>query len=45
MTQHSSRSDVREVPTVLFAATYRRDSAHEDALPILRRVDTADLQK
>lgn len=22
--------------TVLFAATYRRDGAHEDALPILR---------
>lgn len=29
--------------TVLFAATYRRDSAHEDALPILRGIDTADL--
>ncbi len=29
--------------TVLFAAAYRRDSAHEDALPILRGIDTADL--
>jgi predicted nucleic acid-binding protein len=29
--------------TVLFAATYRRDSAHERALPILQGIDTADL--
>jgi predicted nucleic acid-binding protein len=29
--------------TVLFAATYRCDSAHDDALPILRGIDTADL--
>ncbi|TKX78818.1 PIN domain-containing protein, partial [Halorubrum sp. SD626R] len=29
--------------TVLFAAAYRRDSAHEDALPILRGIDTAEL--
>ncbi len=29
--------------TVLFAATYRRDGAHEDALPILQGIDTADL--
>ena len=29
--------------TVLFAATYRRDSAHDDALPILRGIDTAAL--
>jgi len=29
--------------TVLFAAAYRRDGAHDDALPILRGVDTADL--
>lgn len=29
--------------TVLFAAAYRRDEAHEDALPILRGIDTADL--
>jgi len=29
--------------TVLFAAAYRRDSAHEDALPILRGIDAADL--
>ncbi|MFC7008651.1 PIN domain-containing protein [Halalkalicoccus salilacus] len=29
--------------TILFAATYRRDAAHEDALPILRGIDTADL--
>ena len=29
--------------TVLFAAAYRRDRAHDDALPILRRIDTADL--
>jgi len=29
--------------TVLFAAAYRRDSAHDDALPILRGIDTADL--
>ncbi|WP_331234175.1 PIN domain-containing protein [Natronorarus salvus] len=29
--------------TVLFAAAYRRDGAHRDALPILRGIDTADL--
>ena len=29
--------------TVLFAAAYRRDGAHENALPILRGIDTADL--
>lgn len=29
--------------TVLFAAAYQRDSAHDDALPILRGIDTADL--
>ena len=29
--------------TVLFAATYRRDSAHDAALPILKGIDTADL--
>jgi predicted nucleic acid-binding protein len=29
--------------SVLFAAAYRRDSAHESALPILRGIDTADL--
>jgi len=29
--------------SVLFAAAYRRDSAHEDALPILRGVDTGSL--
>ena len=29
--------------TVLFAAAYRRDSAHADALPILRGIDSADL--
>jgi predicted nucleic acid-binding protein len=29
--------------TVLFAAAYRSDSAHEDALPILRGIDTAEL--
>ena len=29
--------------TVLFAAAYRRDSAHEDAIPILRGIDAADL--
>ena len=29
--------------TVLFAAAYRRDGAHDDALPILQGVDTADL--
>jgi hypothetical protein len=29
--------------TVLFAAGYRRDRAHDDALPILRGIDTADL--
>jgi predicted nucleic acid-binding protein len=29
--------------TVLFAAAYRRDGAHDDALPILRGIDTADL--
>ncbi|WP_049922765.1 PIN domain-containing protein [Halopiger djelfimassiliensis] len=29
--------------TVLFAAAYRRDSAHEDALPILRGIDTGAL--
>ena len=29
--------------TVLFTAAYRRDSAHEDALPIIRGIDTADL--
>ncbi|KTG09043.1 twitching motility protein PilT [Haloprofundus marisrubri] len=29
--------------TVLFAAAYRRDNAHEDALPILRGIDTGDL--
>ncbi len=29
--------------TVLFAAAYRRDGAHDDALPILQGVDSADL--
>ena len=29
--------------TVLFAAVYRRDSAHEDALPILRGIDSGSL--
>lgn len=29
--------------TVLFAAAYRRDSAHDDALPILQGIDTGDL--
>ena len=29
--------------TVLFAAAYRRDGAHDRALPILRGIDTADL--
>jgi len=29
--------------TVLFAAAYRRDGAHDDALPVLRGIDTADL--
>ena len=29
--------------TVLFAAAYRHDGAHDDALPILRGIDTADL--
>jgi predicted nucleic acid-binding protein len=29
--------------TVLFAAAYRRDGAHNDALPILKGIDTADL--
>ena len=29
--------------TVLFAAAYRRDGAHDDALPILEGIDTADL--
>ena len=29
--------------TVLFAAAYARDSAHDDALPILRGIDTAAL--
>lgn len=29
--------------TVLFAAAYRRDGAHEDARPILTGIDTAEL--
>jgi predicted nucleic acid-binding protein len=29
--------------TVLFAAAHRRDSAHEDALPILQGIDTGAL--
>jgi predicted nucleic acid-binding protein len=29
--------------TVLFAAAYRRDGAHDDALPILRGIDAGDL--
>jgi|GEM_PF-193301 hypothetical protein len=29
--------------SVLFAATYRRDSAHDDALPILKGVDDGSL--
>ncbi len=29
--------------TVLFAATYRQDSAHDEALPILSGIDTAAL--
>lgn len=29
--------------TVLFAAAYRRDGAHDDALPIVQGVDTAAL--
>ncbi|AUX08960.1 hypothetical protein AArcSl_1329 [Halalkaliarchaeum desulfuricum] len=28
---------------MLFAAAYRRDGAHDDALPIIRGIDTADL--
>jgi predicted nucleic acid-binding protein len=31
--------------TVLFAAAYRRDQAHEDALPILQGIDTAGLSE
>lgn len=29
--------------SVLFAAAYRRDSAHDDALPILRGIDDGSL--
>ncbi len=29
--------------SVLFAATYRRDTAHDDALPILRGIDDGSL--
>jgi predicted nucleic acid-binding protein len=29
--------------TVLFAASYRRDDAHDEALPIIRGIDAADL--
>jgi len=29
--------------TVLFAGVYRRDSAHDDALPILRGIDDGSL--
>ena len=29
--------------TVLFAAAYRRDTAHDDALPILQGIDAGDL--
>jgi len=29
--------------SVLFAAGYRRDGAHDDALPILKSIDEADL--
>lgn len=29
--------------TVLFAAAYRRDSAHDDALPILQGIDSGSL--
>ena len=29
--------------SVLFAAAYRRDGTHEDALPILQGIDTAEL--
>lgn len=29
--------------SVLFAAAYRRDGAHEDALPILQGIDAAEL--
>ncbi len=29
--------------TVLFAAAYRRDGAHDRALPVLRGIDAADL--
>ncbi|MFB6129146.1 MAG: type II toxin-antitoxin system VapC family toxin [Halorhabdus sp.] len=29
--------------TVLFGAAYRRDSVHDDALPIVRGIDTASL--
>ena len=29
--------------SVLFAAGYRRDGAHDEALPILRGIDSADL--
>lgn len=29
--------------TVLFAAAYRRDDAHSEALPILQGIDTGDL--
>ncbi|SEO55203.1 hypothetical protein SAMN05216388_101444 [Halorientalis persicus] len=29
--------------TVLFAAAYRRDGAHDDAVPILQGIDAADL--
>lgn len=31
--------------SVLFAAAYRRDSAHEDALPILRGIDAEDVSR
>jgi len=29
--------------SVLFAAAYRRDAAHDDALPVLEGIDAADL--
>lgn len=29
--------------TVLYAAAYRRDGAHDDAIPILRGIDVGDL--
>ncbi len=41
----TSRSRCRALvdTTVLFAAAYRRDGAHDDALPVLRGIDNGDL--